>query len=695
MQSVIKLSRLALGIALGITSYAGVAAETMELGNVEVVGDWLGEAKNEDVKNHPGARTVIREQTIEESGASNVREVLRRVPGVQVQESNGTGGSDISLNVGVRGLTSRLSPRSTILQDGIPLAVAPYGQPQLSLAPTSLGNLESIDVVRGGGSVRYGPQNVGGIINFVTRGIPEEMVRDLSFQTESSPAQGGFYNRTNAFIGGTADNGLGMALLYSGVRGDTYRDHSDTEIDDVMLKARYQLSDIDELSGSLQYYEADADMPGGLTTAEFEDDPYQSSRPFDHFDGERKQAVLKYTRTPDSDRTFEITTFYNTSSRGSTLTNGNPQKMTWLRKFPREYEVFGIEPRYSQIFLLGESSHEVGVGYRYMEEDSQEKRYDRNFAAGANPWSVPKRLATYNTAATEAHAAYIDDRIDIGNWTITPGVRYEQVRVTSDNHLTGDRREQRYSEPLPSLNTMYHLSEAWKLYANYNTSFGSIQHIQLSQDDDNLTAEKAHTYELGTRYDDGIWTAELTYFHILFEDQLEIVPGSQPSAWANAGETRHRGFEMAGSYEFSALDPRLAGLSAYASLALTKATREEGENQGNDLPFYSRQVATLGLRYATGPWTWNVDGYAQSRQFADSANTRPESANGSLGEIPGYGFWNGRGEYAFGPQLANLKVAVGVKNIFDRQYYTRSTDNNLGKYLGQPRTLYLQTSVAF
>src|SRR2546427_4917499 len=68
--------------------------------------------------------------------------------------------------------------------DGVPVSYAPYGQPQLSLAPVSLGNLESVDVIRGAGSVRYGPQNVGGIINFVTRAIPKTFAAEASVGTE-------------------------------------------------------------------------------------------------------------------------------------------------------------------------------------------------------------------------------------------------------------------------------------------------------------------------------------------------------------------------------------------------------------------------------------------------------------------------------------------------------------------------------
>ncbi|MEO8488403.1 hypothetical protein [Pseudomonas sp.] len=49
----------------------------------------------------------------------------------------------------------------------------------------------------------------------------------------------------------------------------------------------------------------------------------------------------------------------------------------------------------------------------------------------------------------------------------------------------------------------------------------------------------------------------------------------------------------------------------------------------------------------------------------------------------------------FGAQLSNLKLGVGVKNVFDQQHYTRSSDNNAGLYPGEPRTFFLQASVGF
>ena len=63
--------------------------------------------------------------------------------------------------------------------------------------------------------------------------------------------------------------------------------------------------------------------------------------------------------------------------------------------------------------------------------------------------------------------------------------------------------------------------------------------------------------------------------------------------------------------------------------------------------------------------------------------------------MPGYSTFAVRTGYDFGKNFYGLKVAGGVKNVFDKEYFTRSSDSTAGKYIGQPRTFYLQTSVDF
>lgn len=666
-------------------------SESLTLEATSVVGDWLGEAKQEDVLNHPGARDVIRREQFAEVGASSAREVLNRIPGVNAPENNGTGSHDLALNFGIRGLNPRLATRSTVLMDGIPVPFAPYGQPQLSLAPVSLGNMDAVDVVRGGGAVRYGPQNVGGIVNFVTRAIPEDFTLKGGMQTELSPSssQDGFKRTGNLLLGGTGDNGLGGALLYSGVRGGDYREHSDTRIDDLILKGRYQLDEANSFHAMTQYYDGEADMPGGLSAANFDADPYQSTRPYDSFWGRRTLVAGGYDFEQD-ERKFSVNTFFTKTLRSGYLDQRNITTLS-----PRYYWVRGIESRFSQGFALGESWHEVGIGHRYVNEAGHELRYQ--VPAGAGLPTTGSFNDRDTRGSTVANAFFIDDRIDIGNWTITPGVRYERIRSEQANKINGREFKANYNTALPALNVTYHLSESWKLYANTEGSFGAIQYSQMPNRAtvDEISPEKARTWEVGTRYDDGVLQAEIGAFLINFDNQYES--NQTNNSVIARGETRHRGIEASFAYQLDDLWPVLAGVEVYGNYAFVDATiREDGPNKGNRVPFSSRHKGLLGTRYSHDAWTFSLDSVLQSAQFADNANTEAESADGSAGRIPGYAVFNGRAAYAFGPQLSDLEVAVGVKNLFGKEYFTRSfDDNNRGKYLGQPRTLYLQTSIAF
>jgi Fe(3+) dicitrate transport protein len=682
-----KPTALAAAIALVAAPLVHAQEAAAPIESIQVSGSWLGSGLQNSVKNFAGARTVVNKEDIDDSGAANIGDVLRRIPGVQSTDNSGTAGSAISLNIGVRGLTGRYSPRSTVLLDGIPLAVAPYGQPQLSFAPVSLNNIESVDVVRGGGAVRYGPQNVGGIINFRSRAIPDGagLSGDASVRYNHF-GEGGHNTQYSAFVGTTLDNGLGLALMYSGIDGAEWRAGSDEKVNDFAAKFRYKLDASSELYGKVSYYDVNSRTPGGLTVAQYKADPFQNTRPTDFWSGERKGVDVGYLNTLSATQEFEIKAYYSKSFRQSALINAARTQITWQ---PRNYEVTGIEPRYTQRFAAAGMTHDVTVGYRYLTERGDDNNFIQTVSSGANG-----AISTFDNS-TDAHSAYIDDRIAVGAWRITPGVRYE--RISSErNDLAGKTSfTTDNNKALPSLNVAYLVNRALTVFANYTTSFGPVQNTQLnSQSATNpLKPELAKTAELGARWKSAGLSAEATAFRLKFDNQILQVPGIVPATFQNIGATKHDGIETALDYSFDEAGA-LAGLNVYANYTYTKAVQDSGATAGLDVPFYSRNTDTVGARYRVGGWSANLSSTHQTKQYSDTANTVAEAAAGNVGLVPGFRLWNAQLGWKVKGK-PGYEVMAGVNNIADKRYYTRNVDGNAGRMVGAPRLAYLQLRMSY
>ncbi|SHN33959.1 TonB-dependent siderophore receptor [Rhizobacter sp. OV335] len=683
------LTAIALAIValpLVVRAQQSDAAE-VTLEPVQVSGNWLGSGLQNSVKSFAGARTVVKKEEIEQTGAASIGDVMRRIPGVQSTENSGSAGSAISLNIGVRGLTGRYSPRSTVLLDGIPLAVAPYGQPQLSFAPVSLNNIESVDVVRGGGAVRYGPQNVGGIINFNTRSIPatDTLSGDATVRYNDFSEGGGHNTQYSLFLGRELDNGLGLALLYSGLDGSEWRANSDEKVNDLAVKFRQPLVGKAEVYGKLSYYDVTSRTPGGLTPAQYDADPFRNTRPTDYWSGVRKGIDLGYLNPLSATQEAEVRLYYNESSRASVLINTGG---TLLTHQPRNYRVLGVEPRYTQRLAFGSVAHDVTVGYRFVRERGDDNSFTENFpSGGANP-------TTSFENETDAHAVYVDDRIAIGNWRITPGVRFEHISTTRIDGA-GKTFDTDNNKALPSVNVAWLVTSEWTLFSNYNTSFGPVQNIQLnSQTATNpLKPEVAKTFELGTRWKSATLSAELTAFRLRFDNQIQQVTAGAFPRFANLGATKHDGVETALDYSFDK-DSALAGLNVFANYTHTRALQESGDTAGNEVPFYSRDTDTVGARYRLAAWSFNLSSTHQSSQFSDNANGWAETVNGGAGLVPGYRLWNAQVGWKL-PTATAIDVQVGINNLADKRYYTRNVDGNLGRMVGAPRTTYVQARVAF
>jgi outer membrane cobalamin receptor len=149
--------------------------ENLELDDVVVTA----EAQNDEVLEDPGHITVISEEDIESSGASDIADVLNSEAGIIIKDYGPAGSEQ---NISVRGSTKE---QVLILLDGQRLNNAQTGGADLSLIP--LENIERIEIIRGSEAVLYGADAVGGVINIITKKNPDN---DFTF---SLTAENGSY----------------------------------------------------------------------------------------------------------------------------------------------------------------------------------------------------------------------------------------------------------------------------------------------------------------------------------------------------------------------------------------------------------------------------------------------------------------------------------------------------------------------
>ena len=115
-----------------------------------------------DASNNKAVRTdVISKETIEESGAKTLSDVVQRAAGVQISTPTGTGE-----NVTIDGLDGKYVK---ILIDGRPVNGITNSRVDLSRLPIATSDIERVEIVRGPMSALYGTDAMGGVINIITK----------------------------------------------------------------------------------------------------------------------------------------------------------------------------------------------------------------------------------------------------------------------------------------------------------------------------------------------------------------------------------------------------------------------------------------------------------------------------------------------------------------------------------------------
>jgi Fe(3+) dicitrate transport protein len=586
----------------------------LTLSPVEIIGDAPG-----SYRKLPGTATRLKTEDIQMIAPVGTQEALEYVPGVNGVGDDGFGNSRLS--IGIRGLNPRRSARVLVLEDGVPIQPAAYIYPNMYYNPP-VERLEQIEVIKGSGSIKYGPQTMGGVINYITR-RPRQEFGGMVMLT------GGTNGYASAFaeIGGWGNKKVHpeLQLLYK--RGDGFRENNGFEQINATLKTNIIAKENKKLY--LKYnlnMEDNQATYTGLTEYSFRTNPRFNPKDNDQFKVFRTSldaiyevqinkhlvAVTKgYVSYFDRDWWREDDMFIRATSLGAYLNGQEVEAQNFTSAADlvrvgngktnfgilRTFATAGIEQNYNYEFRLFGKQATLNAGGRYHYE-----RFMDNFKIGNSPTdrdgalyqTVTETDSTGNvtqyrealpraqsrTFTTTALSLYAQQNIQFNDqFSIRVGARLEAFEQEVVDRLQGSKYSDKTTVVvLPGAGFNYAAATDLAFFGSVHRGFTPPQSGSFSlpfvnngnQSTGNvldLEAEKSWNYELGFRLNKPWGNFEVAGFLLDIED---MVAAARSAVFLNLGKVRSAGIEAGGTVKLSNVSSFLPDINfAYTYLQST------------------------------------------------------------------------------------------------------------------------------
>lgn len=669
------------------------AADEQVLARVDVIGS------AESLTVLPGSASTVSQKELEGSRVLTVNEALRKVPGVNVRDEEGFG---LRPNIAIRGLNPTRSTKVTLLEDGIPLAYAPYGD-NASYYHPSIDRYQSVEVLKGAGAMAFGPQTIGGVINYISRTPPQKFGGYVQGVIGSRD-----YGNAQVSVGGN-----GMLLDYTHKQGDGARNNMNHKINDLNLKMVRSLGDRDSLALRLNYYNEDSQLTySGLTQKEYE---LRGARynPFknDNFKAERVGLSATHDHEFSSGSLLTTNYYFSYFSRdwwrqastttdsqcGAAFTAGrnagtvvNPDTCDSIQGRLRDYTTYGIEPRFVKSHKLGEFQ----AGVKAHVERQDRRQINEKFVTNTAPTTAEDQ-----TRDTQAFSAFVSNRFDVGQFSITPIVRQERIVSKRTNKLNGVEGEALQHKATAGLGATWNPNKSTTVFTSFHQGFAPqrVEDLVVGAGSVDVSPEKSGNFEFGLRRNMGDKARiQAAYFRNDFSNLIavgSIAGGSTPLA---EGKALFEGVELAASGEMnSGVFGRVAATwlptaeQSSEFRGVVSGTAVSGSVAGNRQPYAPRQTLTLAAGYEKNKLRGEVEVQHVGEQFSDFSNTRNPSVSGQNGVIKAYSVFNTALNYQIDKALSAF---MAVKNIGDNTYIV---DRTRGIQVGMPRLVQVGVRYSF
>jgi Fe(3+) dicitrate transport protein len=659
---------------------------------------------------------------------NTMRQVMAKVPGIQVWESDPSG---VQISVGARGLSPNRSWEFNTRQNGYDISSDPFGYPEAYYTP-QLNSVQRIEVVRGAGSLQYGPQ-FGGMVNFILKN-GSDINKPFQFETQQTAGSFGLFNTYNA-IGGESKKTHYYAFwdkrIGNGSRANSRFDVN-TGFGSFTLKATNKL----KIGIEYTHFEYKSQQPGGLTDAQFKIDPYQSLRSRNWFQVRWDMLALTSDYTINEKSRISLKVFGLSGDRNSVgfmqaptiadTINLSTGQYNSRRVDIDRYRNAGAELRYVNEFKIGSVKNTLATGVRYFYGYTNRLQNGKGTTGSDLNLSIDGPFVTDLDFLTVNTSLFAENIIHIGQKLILiPGVRYEQIRNRADGRLSfaSNGNENKVSDEnrlrqflLFGAGAEYHIGTT-ELYANYSKAYRPILFSDLTANpitdiiDQNLRDANGYNIDFGWRgtIKDYLFF-DVSAYWLQYNNRIgtiaqQRVDNSFYNFRTNIGNSFSRGTELLVEFSptkaFKTSSSNKANLLLFASAGLIDARYDQVKvitRQGNNLVESSlknnrvenapREILRGGVTITTKKFTGTIQYNYVGEAFSDANNTLAPNATGINGLIPSYQLVDLAGTWKFNDQFF---IKGGLNNLFNEAYFTRRAGGYPGPGLmtAEPRNFFI------
>lgn len=678
----IRKTTVALAVAAVMQAPLAAHAGSILLPRIDIIAG--GENA---IEQQPGSVSIVGPTQIEQIQPLSTEDALRTVPGVHIKGEEESG---IVANIGIRGL-SAADYKSLILEDGVPVAPGlfvgngRYYNPRIQ-------RMSEIEVLKGAAALRYGPNTIGGVVNYKTK----DPIDGFAISGRVGSHQ---YRETNVEAGTQTPSGEAkVGLFYTRAESDGFQNKG-FDMEDLMLKGGMQLGDKQWLGAKFTYHKNDANISyRGLFLGEYKAGAKYNPAPDDYFLTERKSFDLNHLWEISPDVSLSTLVYWSEMNRdywrfavnnAASLAAGRWVYTDNVAGNNRSFERVGLDSRLTvnhSIFGIG---NQAEIGIRIMDEEMVDQQIN---ATRANPRSGT--ISTDRVDSAVSYALFVQNRFDVTDrLSITPGLRienYEQKR--RDRRNSANDGQSSNTEYLPGVGATYRLTDEAQLYGSVYKAFSPPLNSQsiVTGVDQQLDAERSNNIEVGVRGRSGRARYEVTAFQMDFDNQITpAISGGLTNA--NAGSTMHRGMEAAFGYAWA------SGISLDANMTWIPTAdyhedRGGGILRGNRLPYSPEWLANVTLAYTQGPLRTALIGRYVDEQYGDGDNSEPITGSGNAiwkGKLDSYYTFDLTASYDVNKQF---RVFGAIKNLTDERYIASLRQ---GIYAGPERFFELGARYAF